>query len=212
MIPLLHDFDGERVLIVGGGAVGARKARTFAREAETVVVSPAFVDDDFAGASLVRAAPDPDDLAAWVDRVDPALVVAATDDETVNEAAETAAREHGALVNRADHSGERDAGSVVVPATIRDDPVVVALATGGTAPALSRYLRERLDDEVAGAGEMATLLGTVREELKADEPDPETRKRAITRILESPDVWKALRTEPAKARGEARRIVEEVTG
>ncbi|MEZ3116014.1 bifunctional precorrin-2 dehydrogenase/sirohydrochlorin ferrochelatase [Halobaculum sp. MBLA0147] len=212
MIPLLHDFDGERVLIVGGGAVGARKARTFAREAETVVVSPAFADDDFAGANLIRAAPDPDDLAAWVDRVDPALVVAATDDETVNEAAETAAREHGALVNRADHSGERDPGSVVVPATIRDDPVVVALATGGTAPALSRYLRERLDDEIAGAGEMATVLGTVREELKADEPDPETRRRAITRILESPDVWKALRTEPAKARGEARRIVEEVTG
>lgn len=212
MIPLLHDFDGERVLIVGGGAVGARKARTFAREAETVVVSPAFADDDFAGASLVRAAPDPADLSAWVDRVDPALVVAATDDAAINEAAETAARDHGALVNRADRSGERDAGSVVVPATIRDDPVVVALATGGTAPALSRYLRRRLEDEVTGAGEMATLLGTVREELKAEEPEAETRREAITKILESPDVWKALRTEPAKARSEARRIVEEITG
>ena len=62
MIPLLHDFTGTTVLVVGGGRVGARKARRFAREARVVVVSPAFVDDaDFGGAERVRAALDPDD-------------------------------------------------------------------------------------------------------------------------------------------------------
>ncbi len=40
MIPLLHDFADATVLIFGGGPVGARKARRFAREATVVVVSP----------------------------------------------------------------------------------------------------------------------------------------------------------------------------
>jgi len=211
VIPLLHDFDGERVLVVGGGSVGARKARTFAREAETIVVSPAFADDSFGDASLVRAAPSPADLSDWVDRVDPALVVAATDDTAINDAAATAARDHGALLNRADRSGSRDADSVVVPATIRDDPVVAALATGGTAPALSRYLRRRLADEIDGAGAMAELLGEIRTELKADEPDPDRRRRAIRRVVDSETVWKDLGTDSAKARREAARIVREVT-
>ncbi|MEZ3145240.1 bifunctional precorrin-2 dehydrogenase/sirohydrochlorin ferrochelatase [Halobaculum sp. MBLA0143] len=211
MIPLLHDFAGRRVLIVGGGAVGARKARTFAREAETVVVSPAFADADFGGASLVRAAPTPEDADGWVRRVDPALVVVATDRTAVNDAVAAAARDHGALVNRADRSGSREAGGVVVPATVRDDPVVAALATGGTAPALSRYLRQRLESEIDGAGAMAELLGDVRERLKADEPDPETRREAILEILESSAVWKHLPEEPDKGRREADRILREVT-
>lgn len=211
MIPLLHDFDGRRVLVVGGGAVGARKARTFAREAETVVVSPAFADADFGDASLLRAAPAPEDAADWVARVDPALVVVATDQADVNDAFAAAARDHGALLNRADRAGSRGDGGVVVPATVRDDPVVAALATGGTAPALSKHLRERLEAEIDGAGAMAELLGEVRAELKAEEPDPETRRAAILEILESSSVWKALPEEPAKGRREADRIVREVT-
>lgn len=209
MIPLVHDFDGERVLVVGGGPVGARKARTFDREAEVVVVSPDFADAEFGDADLVRAAPGPADLPAWVERVDPALVVAATDVDAVNDAAERAAREAGALVNRADRAGERDAGSVVVPATVRDDPVVVAVATGGTAPALSRVLRERIESEVDGAGAMAELLGEVRADLKRRDVPRTERRSAILEILESSSVWKALQAEPANAIHEANRIVED---
>ncbi|MFC6768071.1 NAD(P)-dependent oxidoreductase, partial [Natrinema soli] len=39
MIPLLHDFTNATVLVFGGGHVGARKARRFAREARVLVVS-----------------------------------------------------------------------------------------------------------------------------------------------------------------------------
>jgi precorrin-2 dehydrogenase/sirohydrochlorin ferrochelatase len=211
VIPLLHDFEGERVLVVGGGAVGARKARTFAREADVTVLSPEFADADFGGADLVRAAPDADDLSEWVARVDPVLVVAATDDETVNDAAEDAAREHGALVNRADQSGGRGAKSVVVPATVRDDPVVVAVATGGNAPALSRDLRERIEAEIDGAGGMAELLGEIRTELKASDLSPAARRETILKVLESSAVWKALQADAANAHEEARRIVQEAT-
>ncbi len=212
MIPLFHDFDGETVLILGGGRVGARKARRFAREARTVVVSPEFVDGDWGGAELVRAAPGPEAVDEWVGRFEPALVVAATDDEAVNEAAEAAARERGALVNRADRSGGRDAGSVVVPATVRDGDVTVAVSTSGASPALSKYLRERIEDEIRDAGAMAELTGEIRSKLQEEGVPPAERRAAVDRVVRSPHVWKALRVGIPNARKEADRVIRNERG
>ena len=217
MIPLFHDFDGETVLVVGGGAVGSRKAARFATEARVVVVSPSFHDrfetlrtDAEADLELVREAPDADGVREWVDRLDPALVVAATDDETVNAATEAAAREAGALVNRTARSGARPTDSVVVPATVADDPVRVALSTGGASPALAKHLRERIEAEIDGAGAMARVSGDVREELKERGADPETRRDAVRAVVRSTAVWKALQEDESKGRQEAERVVEEM--
>ena len=212
MIPLLHDFEGETVLVLGGGPVGARKARRFATEADVVVVSPAFGDREFGDAQLVRDAPDADAVAGYVERLDPALVVAATDDATVNDAAADAARAHGALVNRADDHGGQDFGAVTVPATVRDGPVTVAIATGGTAPALSKYIRERFEADFAGAGEMARLAGDLREELRARGVPPADRRDAVRRVVRSRDVWKALDRGRSKARQVADDEITDVPG
>jgi precorrin-2 dehydrogenase/sirohydrochlorin ferrochelatase len=199
MIPLLHDFSDETVLIFGAGPVGARKARRFAAEAEVVVVSPEFADREFGAAELVRAAPDPAGVREWVDRTAPALVVAATDIADLNAAAEAAARERGALVNRADDHGEQDVGNVVVPATVRDDPVVMAVATGGHSPALSKHLRESFEAQFADAGKMAELTGELREELKSADKSPSERRDAVRRVVRSDRVWKALDSGRSKA-------------
>jgi len=203
VIPLAHDFGGETVVVLGGGDVGARKARRFAREARVVVVSPSFADADFGDAELVDAEPTPDAVPGIVDRHAPALVVAATDDPAVNDAAERAARERGALVNRADEAGGRDAGSVTVPATVRDDPVAVAVSTGGTSPALARLLRERIEGEIEGAGAMAALTGELRAQLREEGVPPEERRAAMRAVVRSSAVWKALRGGDRKARDEA---------
>lgn len=221
MIPLLHDFTGEVVLVFGGGPVGARKARRFGQEARVVVLSPAFCDREFrpeerrdpeAGVELVRAAPAPEDVGAWFDRAEPALAVAATDDEAVNAAVAREAGARGVLVNRADRSGERDAGSVVVPATVREDPVVVALATGGSAPALSRYLREQVGEELDGAGGMASIASDVREDLKRREVSPEDRRRAVRSVVRDAGVWKHLGSDTDKARRTADAVVADELG
>jgi len=208
MIPLLHDFGGESVLVFGGGPVGARKARRFAAEADVVVVSPDFAEREFGGAELVRAAPDPDAVPTWVSRTEPALVVVATDDEAVNDAAERAAREAGALVNRADDHSEEGFGNVVVPATVRDDPVVLALATGGASPALSKYLRETFEDEFEHVGAMAELTGQLRTELKSTDMSATERRDAVRTVVRSGAVWKALDS----GRSKAHQVVADVIG
>lgn len=208
MIPLVHDFTDARVLVFGGGPVGARKARRFAREADVLVLSPAFADRDFGDASLVRAAPDADDVAEWIDRLEPALVVAATDDEAINDAIETAARDRGRLVNRADRSGSREPGSVVVPATVREDPVVVSISTGGQAPALSKHLRRELEETLAGAGEMATVCAELRDELAERDVDPDRRREILADVASSPEHWTALRSATPKTG----QVIEDVLG
>lgn len=196
MIPLLHDFSDSTVLVFGGGSVGARKARRFSREARVLVVSPEFVEAGFGRSELIRATPSRADIPAWLDRADPALVVAATDTDGVNDAVEREARERGVLVNRADQHGSRDPGSVVVPATVREDPVVASISTGGTSPALSRYLRKRFEPELAGAGEMAELTAELREALS--EMPFEHRREIVREVVASSVVWKDLRSGNTK--------------
>ncbi len=228
MIPLYHDFTGETVLVFGGGAVGARKAARFAEEARVVVVSPDFADRlvdrgravdeptvptddaDRPGIELVRAAPGADAVRDWIDRLSPALVVAATDDAGVNAAVEAAAHDADVLVNRTDVSGERAVGSVVVPATVDDDPVSVALSTGGASPALAKALRERIEAEIDGAGAMAELSGELRSELKERGVDPEKRRTAIRRVVRSEGVWKGLQKGRSNGRSEAYSVIEGV--
>lgn len=207
MIPLIHDLSGETVLVFGGGPVGARKARRFARETRTVVVSPEFAEQDFGDAELIRAAPTADGVSSWVERFEPALVVAATDDTEVNDAIVAAARDCDALVNRADRSGEREVGSVVVPATVEDGTVSVAITTGGASPALSKYLRERIETELEGAGAMAALTADLREELKDSDRSPSERRDAIRAVVQDSSVWKALRSGDTNPRREAARVI-----
>ena len=212
MIPLFHDFDGETVVVFGGGSVGARKARRFAREASVVVVGPALPADDYGGAETVRAAPDPDDVPGWFDRTKPALAIAATDVEAVNEAVEAAAADRGVLVNRADRAGGRDAGSVVVPATVRDSDVTVAVSTGGQSPALARELRKRIEAEIDGAGELAAATAAVRAELKSRGVAPDRRRDAVRAAVQSPRVWKDLGAGGTKSRRTVDAVVESVLG
>jgi precorrin-2 dehydrogenase/sirohydrochlorin ferrochelatase len=212
MIPLMHDFEGETVLVVGGGPVGARKARTFATEASVVVLSPEFGDRTFADAEKVRAAPTPEDATDWVERTDPALVVAATDNSDLNDAFSTAAEERGALVNRADDHGDQSFGNVVVPATVRDDPVTLAIATGGRAPALSKHLRERFEDEFGNAGLMAELVGDLREDLRDRGVPPAERRDAVRFVVRSREVWKALDSGRYKGEQVARDVIGELPG
>ena len=225
MIPLYHDFTGRTVLIFGGGPIGARKARRFAAEARVVVVSPAFGADDFGGAELVRARPTPGDVAGWFDRTAPALAVAATDDDAVNDAVAATARGRGVLVNQADRSaatGGDGTGAaadpagppvnVVVPATVADGDVRVAISTGGRSPALAKYLRERVESTVDGAEGMAELTGDLRAELRASDLDPATRRDAVRAVVRDSEVWKGLRTGTPNPRQEATRVIQDTTG
>lgn len=175
--PLMLDVARLRVLVVGGGAVAARKVAGLVEAGgRPVIVAPAVTDELRASIERLRL--------VWLQRPYDSmdadrhhLVFAATDDPAVNQRVADDARAAGALVSRADEGGESD---FHVPSHIRQDDVVVAFSTGGASPLLARRLRERLETVVTpGLGRAARRLAAVRAQVQARWSADEPRRRAF---------------------------------
>lgn len=131
------DLHGAPALVVGGGAVGLRRARTLLEAGLRVTVVTPEPHADFAGVPvrLERRPYAPDDV--WGMRV----VVVATDNAEVNDGVTADARAAGALVN---HAGDAARGDLRFPAVIRRGAVQVAVSTGRELPMLAQALGERV--------------------------------------------------------------------
>ena len=201
MIPLMLDLTGRRVLIFGGGDVGARKAAYFEHETEVTVISRSF-SPDLEGLAVQRqeadlsAFPDP----ALRDLIGGAfLAVAATPDPGLNDRIGRVCAGSGVLFNNA--AGEP--GDVIIPSVVRGGRYLVAISTHGKSPAVSRYLRMRLQKEYADLDRMIDLQDEVRSMLRETEPVQAERSRILWSILEDDEVWEALAADYDRARAMA---------
>ena len=140
-LAVMLNLKGKRCVVIGGGAVGARRAQAI-REAggRVVVVAPSV----FAAA---REAADEVHERGWLvgDCAGAHLVVVATDDPVVNAAAAGEAASAGALVNRAD---DGPAGDFTVMASQRIGPVTVGVDSGVNNPRVSKAVRGRIAEAV----------------------------------------------------------------
>jgi precorrin-2 dehydrogenase/sirohydrochlorin ferrochelatase len=155
-------LDGRPCLVVGGGRIALRKVEgLLACGAQVRVVAPR-IDPDLravAGVTVDERPWRPDDMAgAW-------LVIAATDDPAVNAAVFDAGQREGIWVNGADDPANC---SFTLPSVVRRGDLQVAVSTGGRSPALSSWLRRRLEAEIGPEyGLLLDILATEREGLKA---------------------------------------------
>ena len=177
--PVFLEVRERRCVVCGGGNVALRKVEALLRAGALVtVVAPdvcpelAQMADDRMITITQREYRDGDLEGAFV-------VVAATDDREANRAIATDARTRHCLVNAVDDPGCSD---FIVPSTVHRGPLTIAVSTGGRSPALARKLRTRLETEYDDQfGELVTLIGDVRAELKhrARRVDEETWQRAL---------------------------------
>jgi precorrin-2 dehydrogenase/sirohydrochlorin ferrochelatase len=159
---------GRRCLVVGGGAVAARKiAGLLACGASVTVVAPEVheaVADLAAGGALDAIDAHPLDVHLRPYRSGEAaeyrLVFTATGDPAVDAEVHRDAEAAGVWVNSAD---DPTRCSAVLPAVHRDGPVSVAVSTGGASPALASWLRDRVAQALGpGLGDLADLLAEGR--------------------------------------------------
>jgi len=139
LIPLFLRLDRKRVLVVGGGTVAERKAIDLADAgADVTVVAPEVTDALAMDARIKierRAFEESDVDGAW-------LVFAATDDPVTQvRACDAADLAHVFAVAVDDPPN----GSAYSASVIRRGPFTVAISSSGEAPALSRLLREVLE-------------------------------------------------------------------
>lgn len=190
MIPLLVEFSKKTVVIFGGGEVGARKAAYFAPEARVHVYSRSF-SPGFSGLNVKL---DTIDLHGAGDERLPALLqgaflaIAATPDRELNNRIGELCLERGILFNNA----EGDAGDLLIPSVVRGERFLLAISTGGSSPAVSRFLREFLEKFLPDLDQMIALQERLRAYLKECQPDANARKELVWKVLMDRDVWVAL--------------------
>ena len=140
--PAFLDVRGRRCVVVGGGAVAARKVEgLLACGARVTVVSPTLVPSIgrlvAAGRVEHRARP-----FRKIDARGAMLVIAATSLGRVDDAVADAARRQRALVNAVDRPRRCD---FIYGSVLRRGALQIAVSTGGRAPALAREVRRRLE-------------------------------------------------------------------
>lgn len=164
--PLFLELRDKPCLVVGGGAIAVRKAKTLAEfGAKVVQVAPetcgrGFEDGDVEGMTLV---------------------VAATDDRAVNAHVADLCKAKGLPVNVVDDPVNC---SFFFPAIVRKGPMTVAVSSGGTCPVATKIVRDRaarlLEDEFV---EEVGRLGREREALKRRFPDLQARREHCEEVL-----------------------------
>lgn len=188
--PAFLRLDGQPVLLVGGGEAATAKARLLlaAGAALTVVASrpaPELAEWARSGRlTLERRAARPQDAEGRV------LVIVA-DVGTDGLAVAAAARAARVPVNVVDRP---ELCSFVMPAIIDRDPVLVAVSTGGSSPALARRVRAWIEAALPSRlGELARALDAARRPVNQSIASAPARRRFWDAVLDGPLAERILR-------------------
>ncbi len=180
-LPIFINIRQQKCLVIGGGAVAARKISLLRKAgAEVKVVSPELCTElqVLADKGYIRHLTrdfEADDLDGC------ALVIAATDDRTVNEKISELASARHLPVNVVDNP---DLCSFIMPSIIDRSPVQIAVSTGGASPVLARMIRTRLEGLIpASYGRLGALVEGFRDKVKKAFPNVEMRRTFWENIL-----------------------------
>ncbi len=163
-LPLFFKLTNQDVLLVGGGNVALRKARLLCRAgAKVTVISHRVCDelqqllDTNQGVTIVG-----EYHSALLDNK--MLVIAATDDNELNERVHFDAVENNTPVNVVDSP---KLCTFVFPAIVDRSPLVIGISSGGSAPVLARLLRARLETWIPKSyGKLASIANHFRDQVK----------------------------------------------
>jgi len=197
MIPLMVDLTKKRVVIFGGGSVGARKARYFFLESEVVVYSRSF-HTDFELIPCIKIsleiAQNEEDIRMLIRNS--ALVVAATSDIRLNDLIRSAANNEGILCNVA--AGKP--GNVILPAKITGSHYTIAVSTNGSVPAISRMIREHLEESYPDLDDIIELGEWIRDEFRTEHEECGNYNSVLYEALHDPKIRKVLLSGQKAAR------------
>ena len=143
--PVFLDAKHIRCLVVGAGEVGARKLELILKTpAHITVVSPEAVP-------TVTKLVEENNLTFHQRKFEDSdldnanMVFVATDDESVNQYIHDVATERRILVNVVDNT---PLCKFITPSIVDRSPIIIAMSSGGVAPVLLRYLRQKLESVI----------------------------------------------------------------
>lgn len=189
--PVFIDLKNQPCLVVGGGDVAQRKVSLLiAAGAQLTLIAPQLTPSllELVNNGRIHHVP-----RNWQqgDAIGMRLVIAATNNPTVNIAIHSECEATGILVNVVDHP---ELCRFIVPSIVDRSPLMIAISSGGQAPVLARHLRARIEAWLPhGYGVLARLAGQFRDQVKTSFGDREReRRRFWESALEGAAAEKAL--------------------
>ncbi len=173
-LPLFHNLRGSRVLVVGGGEIALRKSRLIADAGAVLRVVAPEIEAQLSelvvqsGGEMILRGYSECDLDGCV------LIIAATDDESLNAQVSRDARLRCVPVNVVDAPA---LCTVIFPAIVDRSPLVIAVSSGGDAPVLARLIRAKLETWIPSTyGQLAGLAARFRNQVKGLFPNVQQRR------------------------------------
>lgn len=182
--PLFLEMKNKKVLIVGSGEVGTRRARRFLEAGAQVIILGSRIHPDLLnqGASLKSQ----EEASQWISWAD--LVVVASGDDDLNQHISQLAK--GKLLNRAD---EPNKGSVIVPSSFFIGDVQISIFTHGKSPLMARELRKKIEKVISKEDILQLQLQNFTRNLLKDKIKEQKKRRSyLYQILNDANVQKLL--------------------
>ncbi|WHP31645.1 siroheme synthase CysG [Trabulsiella odontotermitis] len=196
-LPIFCQLRDRDCLLVGGGDVAERKARLLLDAGARLTVNARDVVPQFTvwaesgSVTLVKGDFNPSLLdTSW-------LVIAATDDEQVNERVSQAAEARRIFCNVVDAPKQ---ASFIMPSIIDRSPLMVAVSSGGTSPVLARLLREKLEAILPQhLGQVAHYAGQLRARVKKQFATMSERRRFWEKLFVNDRLAQSLANQDQQA-------------
>lgn len=180
--PVNLKIKGKKCVVVGGGEVAERKIKSLLEKGASVtIISPEITSrlEQLGREGKISHLPVTYFSSPLKDAF---LVIAATDDRTINSCVAQDASKLGILVNVVDSPTE---SSFILPATLNRGDLVIAVSTAGKSPALARKIKEDLafiyPEEYS---DLLDMITKARGKIKSKYPDSQRRKQIWRELME----------------------------
>lgn len=180
-LPIFAEVKDRPVLVIGGGEIAARKITFLLRaEAKVHIVAETLMPElaekvereEIQWRATVFEEQQLDDVF---------LVIAATEDDELNQRVYVAANARYRLVNVVDNQA---LCSFVFPSIVDRSPLLVAISSSGKAPVLSRILREKIEALLpTNLGRLAETASYWRHHIKTHLKTTAERRRFWERVF-----------------------------
>jgi uroporphyrin-III C-methyltransferase/precorrin-2 dehydrogenase/sirohydrochlorin ferrochelatase len=175
--PIFLDTTDLTCLVVGAGEVAARKVELLLKtSADITVVAPWVCDtvQRFAKEEKILLIVRPYNE---LDLTNKQMVFVATDNSEINKQIHDQARAQKILVNVVDNT---PLCQFITPSIVDRSPIIIAMSSGGVAPVLLRYLRQKLESVIP---QKVSLLGQFSEKFR------ESVKKRFKSVTERRYFW-----------------------
>jgi len=182
--PLFIKTDEMKVLILGAGEVGERRASRFIQAGAEVILTGGKVSNNLQKMGAVsKPLEEIEELVEWAE-----LVVIASGDQEMNNLVARLAGEK--LLNRADDPFN---GNVIVPTTFSVGEVQISIFTGGKSPLMARMLRKKIQAAITPEDILQIeLQDYARLKIKSCIENQKLRRDYLYQISHDPEIKRCL--------------------